>query len=103
MGEFEGPVAVQSARLTRYVIFTRRVFRFWAQRFLSPGETRETRRISPSGALKISERVAIGLAVEAELGKRQGQRTDLASELRHDGDEVTGRTDAIAAEKAGLR
>ena len=42
------------------------------------------------------------LAVEAELGNRRGQRTDLASELRHDGDEVTGRSDDIAAEKAGF-
>lgn len=60
----------------------------------------------------ISERVAIGLAVEAELGKRQGQRTDLVSEnqaimfdeLRQNFGEVeTGkRTDEIAAGTAGF-
>ena len=57
------------------------------------------------------ERVAIGEAVEAELGKRQGQRTDLASvdqggllgELRRNLDEVPkGRTDEIAAQKSGF-
>ena len=57
------------------------------------------------------ERVAIGKAVEAELGKRQGQRTDLANEnqgglleLRPNLDEVEPgkRTDQIAAEKAGF-
>lgn len=56
------------------------------------------------------ERVAIGEAVEAELGKRQGQRTDLASEnqgglleLSSNCDEVPkGRTDEIAAQKAGF-
>lgn len=59
----------------------------------------------------VSERVAIGQAVEAELGKRQGQRTDLASdgqesllELRQNFDEVEPgkRTDQIAADKAGF-
>ena len=56
------------------------------------------------------ERVAIGEAVEAELGKRQGQRTDLASEgqgsllgeLRKNFCEVNKRTDQVAAEKAGF-
>ena len=51
----------------------------------------------------------IGKAVEAELGKRQGQRTDLASEgqgsllgeLRKNFCEVNKRTDQVAAEKAG--
>lgn len=59
----------------------------------------------------VSERVAIGRAVEATLGQRQGQRTDLASEnqpewlgeLRRNLDEVPqGRTDEIAAKKAGF-
>lgn len=57
-----------------------------------------------------SERVAIGEAVEAELGKRQGQRTDLKVNegqetlggLSPRGDEVSGRTDDIAAQKAGF-
>ena len=51
----------------------------------------------------------MGEAVEAELGKRQGQRTDLASEgqgsllgeLRKNFCEVNKRTDQVAAEKAG--
>lgn len=58
-----------------------------------------------------AERVEIGKAVEAELGKRQGQRTDLANknqggllgELSQNFDEVPkGRTDVIAAQKAGF-
>lgn len=57
-----------------------------------------------------SGRVAIGEAVEAELGKRQGQRTDLANEqqgglleLSSNCDEVPkGRTDEIAAQKSGF-
>ena len=56
------------------------------------------------------ERVAIGEAVEAELGKRQGQRTDLASEgqgglleLPGNCPEVkSGETREIAARKAGF-
>ena len=56
------------------------------------------------------ERVAIGEAVEAELGKRQGQRTDLASEgqggllqLPPNLEEVKGKETAqIAAEKSGF-
>lgn len=64
-----------------------------------------------SGELYGDERVEIGKVVEAELGKRQGQRTDLQNEnqggllddeLSHRGDEVSGRTDEIAAEKAGF-
>ena len=53
---------------------------------------------------KPSERVAIGLAVEAALGKRQGQRTDLASaELSVNLPEVQkGKTTEIAADKAGF-
>ncbi|MCP5158800.1 MAG: hypothetical protein H6975_05180 [Gammaproteobacteria bacterium] len=55
-----------------------------------------------------SERVAIGKAVEAELGKRQGQRTDLASESQ--GELVQNfaqvesgqKTIEIAAQKAGF-
>ncbi|HSA48447.1 MAG TPA: ParB N-terminal domain-containing protein [Candidatus Competibacteraceae bacterium] len=58
----------------------------------------------------VSERVAIGKAVEAELGKRQGQRTDLANEgqeslleLPSNLKEVKGKETAqIAAEKAGF-
>ena len=55
--------------------------------------------------------VAIGKAVEEELGKRQGQRTDLGSEgqeglfeeIRRNLDELSGkRTDEIAAKKAGF-
>ena len=56
-----------------------------------------------------SERVAIGLAVEAELGNRRGQRTDLASgELPVNSPEVNSpecsgkETREIAAEKAGF-
>lgn len=58
-----------------------------------------------------SERVAIGRMIEAEIGNRRGQRTDLksadqgellAGEPRHHGDEVTGRTDDVAALKAGF-
>lgn len=59
-----------------------------------------------------SERVAIGAAIESELGNRRGQRTDLKSEeqgdlldneLRRNLDDVHGkRTDQIAAEKAGF-
>jgi N6-adenosine-specific RNA methylase IME4/ParB-like chromosome segregation protein Spo0J len=58
-----------------------------------------------------SERVEIGKAIEAELGNRQGQRTDLANagqgslladELRKNFCEVTKRTDQVAAEKAGF-
>ncbi|MER2527353.1 MAG: ParB N-terminal domain-containing protein, partial [Candidatus Competibacter denitrificans] len=57
-----------------------------------------------------SERVAIGLAVEAELGKRQGQRTDLAhdsqtgmfAELPVNLREVKSKeTSEVAAKKAG--
>jgi ParB family chromosome partitioning protein len=48
-----------------------------------------------------SERVAIGKALEAELGDRQGQRTDV--ELRENFPEVEqGRTEEIAARKAGF-
>ena len=55
--------------------------------------------------------MAIGKAIEEELGKRQGQRTDLVNEgqtelfesqLRRNCDEVIGRTDEIAADKAGF-
>ena len=46
------------------------------------------------------ERVAIGEAIEAELGSRQGQRTDV--ELRENIPEVGARTTEIAAEKAGF-
>lgn len=51
-----------------------------------------------------SERVAIGLAVEAELGKRRGQRTDLVGgELSVNLPEVPkGKTTEIAAGKAGF-
>lgn len=52
-----------------------------------------------------SERVAIGLAVEAELGKRQGQRTDLAGGgLVENFPQVASRqkTREIAAQKAGF-
>ncbi len=54
---------------------------------------------------KNSERVAIGLAIETELGKRQGQRTDLAGvELVDNYPQVeTGqKTREIAAQKAGF-
>lgn len=49
-----------------------------------------------------SERVAIGKAIEAEIGKRQGQRTDL--ELPENLPEVQpgAETREIAAEKAGF-
>ncbi len=48
-----------------------------------------------------SERVAIGKALEAELGDRQGRRTDL--ELRENLPEVKkGRTEEIAAQRAGF-
>lgn len=59
----------------------------------------------------VSERVEIGKAVEEELGKRQGQRTDLANEgqesllgeLPVNCKEVAGKqTAAIAADKAGF-
>lgn len=58
----------------------------------------------------VSERVEIGKAVEAELGKRQGQRTDLANEnqvglleLPVNCKEVAGKqTAAIAADRAGF-
>ena len=52
-----------------------------------------------------SERVAIGLAVEAELGKRQGQRTDLAGGglVQNFAQVEPGqKTRAIAADKAGF-
>lgn len=48
----------------------------------------------------ISERVAIGIALEKLLGKRQGQRNDL--ELRRFVDEVKGRTDVLAATLMGF-
>lgn len=58
----------------------------------------------------VSERVEIGKAVEAELGKRQGQRTDLGNdpgglleELPQNFAEVeTGESREIAAKKAGF-
>ncbi len=60
----------------------------------------------------VSERVEIGKAIEAELGKRQGQRTDLANDgqlglltdsLPVNCKEVAGKqTAAIAADKAGF-
>lgn len=59
----------------------------------------------------VSERVEIGKAVETELGKRQGQRTDLANEgqdsllgeLGKNFNEVPkGRTAEIAADKSGF-
>mgnify|MGYP007086283793 CR=1 FL=1 len=58
----------------------------------------------------VSERVEIGKAVEAELGKRQGQRTDLASEGQGGLLELpgncpefeSGETREIAARKAGF-
>lgn len=57
-----------------------------------------------------SERVAIGAALEAELGNRQGHRTDIqfqeripeVSEPRRNCGEVVGRTLDIAAKKAGF-
>lgn len=48
----------------------------------------------------ISERVAIGSAIEKWIGNRQGQRTDL--ELRRFVDEVKGRTDVLAAGLMGF-
>ncbi|WP_156886392.1 hypothetical protein [Rhizobium gallicum] len=52
-------------------------------------------------AFKPSEKVAIGRAVEVEIGKRQGQRTD--KELPQNIAEVKGKeTRQIAAEKAGF-
>lgn len=60
----------------------------------------------------VSERVEIGKAVEAELGKRQGQRTDLTSDGQESllGEPVQNfvqvesgqKTIAVAAEKAGF-
>ena len=54
----------------------------------------------------ISERVAIARAMEAEIGNRQGERTDLKGDkkLRKNFCEVEphDRTDAIAARKAGF-
>jgi ParB-like chromosome segregation protein Spo0J len=47
-----------------------------------------------------SERVAIGKTLEAEIGGRQGTRTDL--ELRRNCGEVAGRTVDVAAQKAGF-
>ena len=52
-----------------------------------------------------SNRVAIGLAIEAELGKRQGQRTDLAGGELVDNYPQVGlgqKTREIAADKAGF-
>lgn len=58
-----------------------------------------------------SERVAIAEAIKAEIGNRQGQRTDLDAEkpteipdgeLRKNFSEVGKRTEDIAAEKAGF-
>lgn len=47
-----------------------------------------------------SERVAMGLAVEEELGKRQGERTD---RLKDHGPEVRkGQTRDLAAERVGF-
>jgi N6-adenosine-specific RNA methylase IME4 len=51
----------------------------------------------------IEERVAIGERIEALLGKRQGERTDLRIEHREIFPEVRGRTRDIAAEKAGFQ
>jgi ParB family chromosome partitioning protein len=52
-------------------------------------------------AFRPSEKVAIGRAVEAEIGKRQGQRTD--KELPENFPEVGGReTRQVAADKAGF-
>lgn len=49
-----------------------------------------------------SERVAVGKALEAELGNRQGQRTDV--ELRENLPEVEeGRTEEIALKQMRLR
>ena len=47
-----------------------------------------------------SERVAIGKTLEAEIGGRQGTRTDL--ELRRNCGEVPGRTVDVVAQKAGF-
>lgn len=47
-----------------------------------------------------SERVAIGKTLEAEIGGRQGTRTDL--EPRRNCGEVAGRTVDVAAQKAGF-
>jgi ParB family chromosome partitioning protein len=46
-----------------------------------------------------SERHAIAKALEQEIGKRQGQRTDL--EHSRNCGEVAGRTEDIVAERAG--
>jgi N6-adenosine-specific RNA methylase IME4/ParB-like chromosome segregation protein Spo0J len=49
----------------------------------------------------MSERVAIGRKVEAEIGKRQGQRTDRL--VQNIGEVAKGeKTDAIAAKRAGF-
>ncbi len=48
-----------------------------------------------------SERVAIGQALEAELGNRQGQRTDKPSQIF--GEVTPGqKTYEVAAEKSGF-
>lgn len=56
--------------------------------------------------LMVSERVRIAQAVEAEIGNRRGQRTDLGveEEPRRPGGEVASgeRTDDLAAQKAGF-
>ena len=48
------------------------------------------------------ERAAIGKAVEAELGKRQGERTDRNKTLRVPGPTVEGRNRDIAAQRSGF-
>lgn len=45
-----------------------------------------------------SERVAIGQAIEIEIGKRQGKRTELGKNVS----EVKGRTEDAAAKRAGF-
>ena len=64
-----------------------------------------------------SERIAIGKSIEERIGNRQGQRTDIEpepkskkqltlvtpeTELSQKFDEVKGRSDEIAAKKAGF-
>ena len=60
--------------------------------------------------LRLSQRLAVGLALESTLGNRQGLRTDITTnkkhknsiELRLNWDEVSGRSDVFIAQLCGI-
>lgn len=79
-------------RLQAYVLLHQKAILAWRlslEDLLAGNYNQETLSLT----FRLSERIAISLAVEQRLGRRQGQRTDRL--LRQNFDEVIGRTDAF--------